>query len=296
MGAGWQSPWSLALVVALAACSAGSGEGLDESGRPVGEGGGGEPQPGSYAWIQANVFDLRCTGCHAGANAPLGLRLDATSSYGLLVGVPSVEVPALLRVEPGNPDDSYLVQKLEGTAAVGGQMPLSGPPVPAADILVIRQWIIDGAQADDAPAGGALRLAVSAPLPDSVLPTLPAEIVLVFDQGLDVSSVDATTVLLERSGGDGAFDDGNERPVPATARVNRHNPGSVLVTPVGPGPGPADTYRLRLRGSGPATLRDLQGGVLDGEYLGRWPSGDGRPGGDLEIYFHVDPARAPAGG
>lgn len=283
---------SLLLVVALAACSAGSGEGLDDSGRPVGEGGGGAPAPGSYAWIQAQVFDLRCVGCHAGANAPLGLRLDATSSYGLLVGVPSVQVPALLRVEPGNPDDSYLIQKLEGTAAAGGRMPLSGPPVPADDILAIRQWIIDGAQADDAPAGGALRLTATAPLADSVLPALPANLVLVFDQDLDVSSVDGTTVLLERSGGDGTFAEGNETVVPVTARVNPHNPASVLVARGGPEPLPTDTYRLRLRGSGPAMLRDLRGMALDGEYRGRWPSGDGRPGGDLEMYFHVDPSGA----
>ena len=128
-----------------------------------------------------------------------------------------------------------------------------------------------------------------------MLPALPAEIVLVFDQDLDVSSVDATTVLVEGSGGDGSFDDGNETVVPVTARANPHNPGSVLVTRAGPGPLAADTYRLRLRGSGPATLRDLQGRALDGEYLGRWPSGNGRPGGDLEIYYSVDPASAAAG-
>ena len=30
-----------------------------------------------------------------------------------------------MRVNPGNPDLSYLVQKISGTAAVGGRMPRS---------------------------------------------------------------------------------------------------------------------------------------------------------------------------
>ena len=79
--------------------------------------------------IQDNVFTPICTACHAGASAPLGLRLDAGNSYNNLVGIPSVEVPALQRVRPGDPDNSYIIQKLEGRAAVGGQMPLGGPPL-----------------------------------------------------------------------------------------------------------------------------------------------------------------------
>ncbi len=63
-------------------------------------------------------------GAAVGAAAPLGFRLDAASAYAMLVNALSVEVPTLLRVSPGNPDSSYLIQKLEGHAAVGGQMPL----------------------------------------------------------------------------------------------------------------------------------------------------------------------------
>jgi Ca2+-binding RTX toxin-like protein len=91
------------------------------------------------------VFTNRCTGCHSGGGAPQGLRLDAANSYANLVNVPSNEVPSLLRVEPGNPDDSYLVQKIEGTASVGGRMPLGGTPLNAETIALIRQWISEGA-------------------------------------------------------------------------------------------------------------------------------------------------------
>ena len=88
-----------------------------------------------------------------GRRRPLGFRLDAASSYAMLVGAASVEVPSLMRVAPGNPDASYIIQKLEGHAAVGGQMPLGGPYLPQATIDVIRQWITDGAQ-PTAAAGG----------------------------------------------------------------------------------------------------------------------------------------------
>ena len=72
-------------------------------------------------------------------------RLDAANSYADLVNVDSNEVPSLKRVEPGDPDNSYLVQKVEGTAAVGGRMPLGGDRLPDAEIDLIRQWISEGA-------------------------------------------------------------------------------------------------------------------------------------------------------
>ena len=136
-------PWAAAaLAVALAACGGGSGEGLDSNGRPVGEGGGGGgPLQPTFASIQANVFTPICTACHAGAAAPVGLRLDAGSSYDLLVGVASGEVGSLQRVNPGDPDASYIIQKLEGRAAVGVRMPYGGPYLDDATIAVIRQWI-----------------------------------------------------------------------------------------------------------------------------------------------------------
>lgn len=134
--------------ILMASCGGGSGEGLDANGRPPGSGGGGGggALTASFNSIQANVFTSRCTGCHAGSGAPAGLRLDATNSYALLVGVPSGEVPSLQRVNPGRPDDSYIVQKLEGRAAVGVRMPFGGPYLDDATIAVIRQWIAAGAQ------------------------------------------------------------------------------------------------------------------------------------------------------
>ena len=63
------------------------------------------------------------------------------------MGVASGEQGSVQRVAAGNPNSSYLIQKIEGTAAVGGRMPLGGPFLDAATIAVIRQWIADGAKA-----------------------------------------------------------------------------------------------------------------------------------------------------
>ncbi|MFN7724230.1 MAG: hypothetical protein ACK5QH_04110 [Rubrivivax sp.] len=140
------------VLALLSACGGGSGEGLDANGRPLSEGGGPVASAATLAALQANVFTPVCAGCHAGATAPAGLRLDTLdNSYSQLVGVSSVEVSSLRRVNPGNPNDSYLVQKLEGSAAVGARMPFGGPYLDAATIALVRQWIADGALKEPRP-------------------------------------------------------------------------------------------------------------------------------------------------
>lgn len=139
--------WGAFAVVALiAGCGGGSGSGLDANGRPLGEGDDpGGPMTASFNSIQSHVFTPVCTGCHAGAAAPRGLRLDAGNSFAALVGVASGGVPGLKRVAPGDADNSYLIHKLEGHQAVGARMPLGGPYLDAQAIGVIRQWINNGA-------------------------------------------------------------------------------------------------------------------------------------------------------
>lgn len=93
----------------------------------------------NFSEIQANVFTTDCatSGCHAGANPAANLNLDSTNSYAMLVGVASDQDPLIQRVNPMNPGTSYLIQKLEGTAASGGQMPPSGA-LPQSEIDTIR--------------------------------------------------------------------------------------------------------------------------------------------------------------
>ena len=56
----------------------------------------------------------------------------------------------LLRVDPFNPEDSYLVQEIEGTASVGAQMPFGEPRLADKDIALIRDWILGSALPDEA--------------------------------------------------------------------------------------------------------------------------------------------------
>lgn len=106
-------------------------------------------QPVSLADIQAQVFGPLCAGCHSGPTSgtlPSGMDLSsAAASFAALVNVPSLQV-ALDRVEPGNPDDSYLIRKLEGDPSISGsRMPQGGPFLDQATVDLIRQWITEGA-------------------------------------------------------------------------------------------------------------------------------------------------------
>jgi hypothetical protein len=139
------------LVLVLGACGSGTGEGLDQNGQPLGAGGSSAPlapalEP-TLASIQANVFSVNCAfaGCHGGGTVQFGLRLDPGFSAGNLIDVPSQQDPTLIRVIPGNPDGSFIIQKLEGTQTVGRRMPDFSPPLPQSTIDVIRQWIANGA-------------------------------------------------------------------------------------------------------------------------------------------------------
>ena len=267
------------LTAFLAACSGGNGTGLPPAG----------PVSANFSDIQASVFTPNCatTGCHFGAGAPLGLRLDAFSSYALLVGVASSQESSVLRVAPGNPDQSYLIQKLQGSASSGQQMPLNAPSLPQATIDVIRQWISDGAIDDRLPANGPIRLTSLSPVPDSVIDPPPTQIIAVFDREPDASTVNANTFILEGSGGDATFDDGNEVPViAASITVPMANPQTAVFDLNGV-PLANESYRVRLLGTGPSIILDLDANALDGEFAGALPSGDGVEGGDFEAFFTV---------
>jgi hypothetical protein len=193
--------------LAIAAC-AGNGEGLDANGRPLVPGGSGSPPPLSADLdsIQANIFTPICSVCHVGGAAPEGLRLDAADSFNLLVGVPSTEVPSLLRVKPGDPDNSYIIQKLEGHQAVGQQMPYGCPTtqpcLTTSTIAFIRQWITDGAPPPAAAATvhAAAPLAITSVVPDAVEPVSasPPQIMLAFNHDLDATQIDGRAMHIER--------------------------------------------------------------------------------------------------
>jgi mono/diheme cytochrome c family protein len=129
-------------MLVLGACGAGTGEGLDQNGQPLAAGGGPVPLEPTLASIQANVFSVACISCHGGAGAPEGLSLEPGISAVNLIGVPVPRNSTLIRVIPGNPDESFLIQKLEGRQGLlGDRMPANGLYLPQATINVIRLWI-----------------------------------------------------------------------------------------------------------------------------------------------------------
>jgi methionine-rich copper-binding protein CopC len=271
---------ALALGALLAGC-AGDGKGLDANGRPPGESGAGLPPAtgATFKAVQDNVLTPFCTGCHAGASAPLGLRLDAGNSYALLVNVASVEVGSLKRVLPGDPGNSYLVQKLEGRAAVGARMPLGGAALSQANIDLVRAWIAAGAPTAEAPGAVAAKaFAVTSTIPAAGEVALADthSLTLVFSSGVDAALAQGGTIELARVDG----------PAVALAAIEVSAANPAVLTLRSAAALPAGDYLLTLRGSGATALADLDARRLDGD-------GDGVAGGDFSIGFSV---AAPAAG
>jgi len=144
----------LGLGCLLAGC-AGSGGG----------GGGGTPsQPSckppkggatvSFASNIQPIFNRSCAvaaSCHAG---PGSANMDLTPgvAYGQIVGVRSTQQRNLKRVDPGDPDASYLVRKIRGGPNISGtEMPQGCPATPlsgaqclsADDTAAIVQWVTE---------------------------------------------------------------------------------------------------------------------------------------------------------
>jgi hypothetical protein len=244
---------ALALLATLVGC-AGNGEGLDENGRPLTPGSASTVLTADFNSIQDHVFTPICSVCHSGPSAPRGLRLDAGNSYALLVGVNSNQVPGLQRVQAGNADASYLLQKIVGSAAVGQRMPLGGPYLPPATIDVIRQWITNGAQRPTNVINTSLHVETTAPMSNEITTVLP-QMVIGFNRELDVNLVNETTVVIENIE--------TRATAAASLIVPTVNPSMLLITPYSTLAN--GTYRLTLRGSGGGALAGLDGQPLNAE-------------------------------
>jgi hypothetical protein len=100
--------------------------------------------------LQTTIFTPICSGCHTGGGASLPSSMNlsnAAATFAAIVGVASTEQPTLQRVNPNHPDDSYLVDKIEGAAGISGsRMPQGGAPLDPTLIANVRAWIAAGAQ------------------------------------------------------------------------------------------------------------------------------------------------------
>ena len=141
------------MLTALALIAAGCDENLRDVAGPTPD-----LQP-TFSTIQRDIFTaadtsgrVACTGCHnaQGARFAAGLNLADADAYAQLVNVASSQKPGAVRVIPGDPDNSYLVHKIEGAPGIVGQrMPRNnGPFLTPGQILIIRSWIRQGARND----------------------------------------------------------------------------------------------------------------------------------------------------
>lgn len=252
-------PLSLAIILsALLTGCAGNGDGLDANGRPLTPGGSpSTPLSADFDSIQDNIFTPICSVCHVGGSAPEGLRLDAANSYNLLVGVPSTEVPSLLRVKPGDPDDSYIIQKLEGHATVGAQMPLGGPYLTTDTLAFIRQWITNGAPPPSTPAAAnAAAFAVTSIVPDGSEPldAPPPQIMVAFNHELDMTQLGTHAIHIERLAPDGSA---VTMSMPAHLAVSSANLRALMIWPAMPLT--VGRYRVVIDADSSAQFSDMTG-------------------------------------
>ena len=105
----------------------------------------GPAPPAAPAEIQA-LLEERCVECHSPPKAAAQLSLEgAEGSYAALVGQPSRQVPTMKIVEPGRPEQSYLLLKLEGgfeeAGGKGVLMPKKDDALGPAEVEAIERWI-----------------------------------------------------------------------------------------------------------------------------------------------------------
>ena len=107
----------------------------------------------AYHDIQEAVFDKSCASstCHAAPANSLGLNLTYGLSYENLVGRapnnPAAAAAGMKLVDPGNPENSFLLTKLMGPTVPeqGQRMPFGGGVLHSGKIDAVRTWIAEGA-------------------------------------------------------------------------------------------------------------------------------------------------------
>ena len=111
----------------------------------------------TFTSIQRNILTTTdsagraaCTNCHTTAGGrvpPAGMDLGSANAHAQIVNVAAIGKPGAIRVVPGDPENSYLIHKLEGRTGIAGlRMPRSGPPyLTEGQIRVIKRWIELGA-------------------------------------------------------------------------------------------------------------------------------------------------------
>ncbi len=137
---------TIAAAVVVAACG-GSSSSSPAAPTPSTGGGGGSTEV-TLSTVQSQIFSAHCTGCHGGSSPSAGMSLESGNAYESLVNHASGEKQGATRVSPGDPANSYLIQKLQGDPGIVGlRMPRNGPPYLTDDqVNLVKSWIQAGAK------------------------------------------------------------------------------------------------------------------------------------------------------
>jgi len=110
-----------------------------------------DSNPPTLSALQNDLFTPSCalgSSCHGDTALDSGLNLDAPV-HGKIVGQASNAAASRTLVVAGDPDASYLIEKLSSEAPeVGERMPLDRDPLRSATIERVRAWIAAGALDD----------------------------------------------------------------------------------------------------------------------------------------------------
>jgi len=108
------------------------------------------PDVTTFADLQRQILVPRCgsSGCHNEATAAGNLILEGDDAYRTLTEDPcdneEAEAAGLLRVFPGEPQESFVYLKMTEPDGMGDVMPPWGSLMPS-EVTEVARWIEDGA-------------------------------------------------------------------------------------------------------------------------------------------------------
>ncbi len=184
--------------------------------------------------------------------APAGglLLNNEANSYDNLVGAVSLDSP-LNRVEPGEPDESYLVELIESTGS--DRMP--PPPAPAlsnARITTIRDWITNGA-----PETGT-GTAPTSLSKVSVLNTAGVEFILRFSRDIQQETLNEDAVQVY-------FLSANNQRLASLEDYDLIVSNRELIVDIPLRPSDATAVQLVVNEPGLSSVLDANGRIIDGD-------------------------------
>jgi len=106
------------------------------------------PVVGPFAPV-SEILGVSCAvaRCHAEESQAGHLVLSSGQSRGNLVNIKSSQKPGEKLVSPGEPQHSYLLDKIRGAKGIkGSRMPIGRPPLSPEQEKIIEEWIAAGAK------------------------------------------------------------------------------------------------------------------------------------------------------